>query len=144
MKKLGLFIMPALILAACGPEEEPTTSFSGEGEQWEATLEMTEVLGGNNDDQEMVEHEFTVTYQGEETDLLGEGNTGEVTAGYRNAGEESSSTFRFNDQSLTDLTFEDSKKSSMNLADVTADDSIEVFVEWEDGNEETFEMTSSD
>ncbi|AJD92401.1 hypothetical protein JMA_30840 [Jeotgalibacillus malaysiensis] len=144
MKKLGLFMMPALILAACGQEEEPIMSFSGEGEQWEATLELTEVTSVQDNEQEMIEHAFTVTYQGEEEDLLGEDDIGAVTATYANVDGESSSTFEFNNQSLDDLTFETESNLSADLTDVTANDTIEISIEWAGGNEETFEITSSD
>ncbi|WP_404405471.1 hypothetical protein [Jeotgalibacillus malaysiensis] len=144
MRRLGLVITPALLLAACGGEEEADVTYSGEGEQWEATLEMTEVSGNNDSDQSMVEHAFTITYQGEETDLLGDDDTGEITAGYLSEDGEASSSFEFNRQTLNDPTFEDSRNLSAEITDVTAEDTIEVFIEWDGENEETFEIKPSE
>ncbi|KIL44043.1 hypothetical protein KP77_29920 [Jeotgalibacillus alimentarius] len=133
---------PSLLLAACGEEEEPDMSFAGEGDQWEATLEMTEFV--SDDDQEMVEHDFAITYQGEEADLLGEDDIGQVVAGYRNVDQETKSTYEFNNESLTDLTFEVSSNLGAFIFDVTADDTIEVYVEWGDRQEETFDITTEE
>ncbi|MDZ5711179.1 lipoprotein [Jeotgalibacillus haloalkalitolerans] len=142
MKKLLLFTGTVFLLTACNEEESPDYIFTGEGEHWEANLEMTEFV--SDDDQEMMEQSFTLTFKGENEDLLGSDRTGEVIGGYVSSDGEYATTWGFNEQSIEDTLFTTTRNTALEYSSFSETETIEIFVEWEGGNEEMFEITSSE